>query len=114
MPDDYPETDSKLVDQSSSLSARAQAILTVRLKDALEKQTVTLIEHATVLEKQAASSDALARRIWRLNVWLLVAARRARRRPGIAEALLAFSLRERLGAVFTRGSQEPIDLRASR
>jgi len=34
--------------------------------------------------------------------------------PGVAEALLEFSLRERVGAAFTRGSKEPIDLRASR
>ncbi len=72
-PDDA-ETDAKLIDQASSLSARAQAILTVRLKNALEKQTAKLVEHATALEKQAASSDALGRRMWWLNVWLLVVA----------------------------------------
>ena len=73
VPDD-PESDWKLVSQASSFSARAQAILTVRLKDALEKQTATLVEHATALEKQATSSDTLGRRMWWLNVWLLVVA----------------------------------------
>jgi hypothetical protein len=70
----FPDPDQKLVDQAGSLGARVQMILTVRLKDALEKQTAMMEGPAKAQEKQAFASDALGRRVWWLNVWLLVVA----------------------------------------
>jgi hypothetical protein len=71
MTQDDAESDWELVDKTSSLSERAQAILTARLKEALAKQTITIAEQKTAVEKQATASNALGDRMWWLSVWLL-------------------------------------------